>query len=166
MPDEVQAVIDEQTGAYSGGVSSLCGEGPGGVNYEALAKAYKSIESNISEYDSIGRYVYGGKGGYGQELWGRGLGKYQYMTYREEVTFLIGPKPGGKEFLEKGDKGDELSVADLRRLFPPEEQDQLFKTDQEKLINQAMAEGYEGDALLARVGELHTGGNRGKSRVA
>ena len=158
MPDEVQAVIDEQTGAYSGSVSSLCGEGPGGVNYEALAKAYKSIESNISEYDSIGRYVYGGKGGYGQELWGRGLGKYQYMTYREEVIALIAPKPGGKEFLEKGDRGDELSVADLRRLFPPEEQDQLFKTDQEKLINQAMTEGYEGDALLARVGELHTGG--------
>ena len=62
-PPEVQEIIDEQTGAYSGGASSLCGEGPGGVNYEALAKAYKTIESNINEYDSIGKYVNGGRGG-------------------------------------------------------------------------------------------------------
>lgn len=157
IPPELQDIIDQHSGG-SGGSGSLCGEGPGGVNYEALAKAYKSIESNVHEYDSIGRYVSGGKGGRGQELWGRGLGKYQYMTYREDLRALIGPKPGGMDFLKKGDRGDKLSVADLRRLFPPEEQDNFFKKDQELLIKQAMAEGYEGEALIARVGELHTGG--------
>lgn len=155
-PPELRAIIREHSRpSYGGG---LCGEGPGGISYEALAKAYKTIESNVNEYDSIGEYVYGGKGGRGQELWGRGLGKYQYMTYREEVRALIRPKPGGAEFLAKGDRGDKPSVAEMRRLFPPEEQDRLFKVDQEQLIKKAMAEGYEGDALLARVGELHTGG--------
>lgn len=157
-PPELQEIIDEQLGAHSGGNSSLCGEGPGGVNYDALAKAYKTIESNVNEYDAIGIYTTGGRGGNGQILRGRGLGKYQYMTYREEVRALIGPKPGGAEFLAKADGGAELSVTDLRRLFSPEEQDQLFKADQEQLIKQAIAEGYEGDALIARVGELHTGG--------
>ena len=88
------------------------------------------------------------------------------MTYREEVRAIIGPKPGGKEFLAKADRGDELSVAEMRRLFSPEEQDKLFKADQEKLIQQAMAEGYEGEALIARVGELHTGGTGATSRFA
>ena len=158
-PKEVTDIVDRYTSSYgsiSGG--SLCGNGPGGVSYEALAKAYKTIESNIDDYDSIGIYVNGGKGGYGQTLRGRGLGKYQYMSYREEVRSIIIPKPGGLDFLEKADRGDELSVADLRRLFPPEEQDTLFKADQEGLLKKAIAEGYEGDALIARVGELHTGG--------
>ncbi|EDX82782.1 M23 peptidase domain protein [Synechococcus sp. PCC 7335] len=140
---------------YGGG---LCGEGPGGVDYESLAAAYKTIESNIDEYDSIGRYVDGGKGGHGQRLRGRGLGKYQYMSYREEVRARIMPKQGGAEFLAKADSGASLSVAEMRRLFPPDEQDELFKSDQATLIKQAMAEGHEGDALIARVGELHTGG--------
>ena len=152
-PPELQAI----TGIPAGG-GSLCGKGPGGVSYEALGKAYKTIESNIDSYDSVGKYANGGRGGNGQTLRGRGLGKYQYMTYREEVRAVILPKEGGAEFLVKADRGDELPANEMRRLFPPEAQDRLFKTDQEKLIRQAMAEGFEGEALIARVGELHTGG--------
>ena len=153
-PSELAGVLGRNTPSAGG----LCGEGPGGVNYEALAKAYKTIESNIDDYESIGRYAYGGKGGRGQDLRGYGLGKYQYMTYREEVRAIILPQQGGAEFLAKADRGDELSVAEMMRLFPAEEQDRLFKDDQENLIKKAMAEGFEGDALIARVGELHTGG--------
>ena len=153
-PSELAGVLGRNTPSAGG----LCGEGPGGVNYEALAKAYKTIESNIADYESIGRYADGGKGGNGQRLYGRGLGKYQYMTYREEVRAIILPQQGGAEFLAKAGRGDELSVAEMNRLFPPEAQDRLFKEDQENLIKKAMAEGFEGDALIARVGELHTGG--------
>ena len=152
-PSELQGML----GPVGGG-GGLCGEGPGGVDYEALAAAYKTIESNINGYDSIGSYANGGKGGNGQTLYGRGLGRYQYMTYREEVRAVILPQEGGAEFLAKADRGEELSIAEMNRLFPPEAQDRLFKADQEVLINKAMSEGFEGDALIARVGELHTGG--------
>ena len=154
-PPELQGLIGQQGAPTAGG---LCGDGPGGVSYEALSKAYKTIESNIDDYDSVGQYANGGRGGSGQTLRGRGLGKYQYMTYREEVRAIILPKEGGAEFLAKADRGDELSVTEMQKLFPPEEQDKLFKADQALLIQQAASEGLEGDALIARVGELHTGG--------
>ena len=153
-PAELAGVLGRNTPSAGG----LCGEGPGGVSYEALAKAYKTIESNVHEYESIGKYAYGGKGGRGQDLWGYGLGKYQYMTYREEVRAIILAEEGGAEFLAKADRGGGLSVSEMMRLFPIEAQDRLFKEDQENLIKKAMAEGFEGDALIARVGELHTGG--------
>ena len=159
-PPELQGLIGQQGAPISGG---LCGEGPGGVSYEALSKAYKTIESNIDNYDSVGQYANGGRGGNGQILRGRGLGKYQYMTYREEVRAIILPQEGGAEFLAKADRGDELSVTEMRKLFPPETQDRLFKEDQEKLIRQAMSEGLAGDALIGRVGELHTGGTGARS---
>ncbi len=156
MPAELSALVGLNAASRGGG--GLCGEGPGGVDYEALAAAYKTIESNIDNYDSIGSYANGGRGGNGKILYGRGLGRYQYMTYREDVRAIILPQPGGAEFLAKAERGDQLSVAEMNRFFPPEEQDRLFKTDQETLINKAMAEGFEGEALIARVGELHTGG--------
>lgn len=157
-PQEVADFIRANTPSRPSFGGGLCGEGPGGVDYKALADAYKTIESNIDSYDSIGIYTSGGLGGNGQLLRGRGLGRYQYMTYREDVRAIILPKAGGAEFLAKADSGAELSVADLNNFFPPDAQDNFFQQDQDNLIQQAIREGFEGADLLGRVGELHTGG--------
>ncbi|PZO58014.1 MAG: hypothetical protein DCF15_06015 [Phormidesmis priestleyi] len=157
-PPEVADFIKANTPSGSSFGGGLCGEGPGGIDYKALADAYKTIESNIDNYDSVGPYTYGGEGGRGQPLWGYALGRYQYMTYREDIRAIIMPKAGGAQFLAKADRGGGVSVADLNKYFPPEAQDDFFRKDQNDLIKQAIGEGFEGEALLGRVGELHHGG--------
>ena len=104
MPKKLEALVGANTPNQRGS-SGLCGKGPGGIDYEALAAAYSTIESNIDGYSSVGTFVNGGRGGKGQTLYGRGLGKYQYMTYREEVRAVILEKDGGAEFLAKADRG-------------------------------------------------------------
>jgi hypothetical protein len=62
--------------ALSGsGSGSLCGTGAGGVDFEALAGAFSSIEG---DYGSVGSFTCADGG----TNCGRGLGRYQYMSYR------------------------------------------------------------------------------------
>ena len=158
-PKELEALVSANTPKRrGGGGGGLCGKGPGGIDYESLAAAYSTIESNIDGYSSVGEFVNGGRGGNGQTLRGRGLGKYQYMTYREEVRAAISAEEGGNEFLAKADRGEPISGAEVDRYFPTQEQDKLFRENQEILINKAIGEGFEGDHLIERIGELHTGG--------
>ena len=152
-PPELQGMI----GSPAGG---LCGKGPGGVNYEALAKAFASIEG---DYGSVGSFTDGGLGGQGQRLEGRGLGRYQYMSYREDVRAAISQQPGGEEFLARVDRAENITSADIEKFFPPELQDEIFKKDQEVLINKAISEGAEGRRVIERVGQMHFTGKNGEA---
>ena len=48
--------------------------------------------------------------------------------------------------------------AELQQYFPPEEQNSLFRADQENLINRAAKQGFSGSRLIERVGQMHFGG--------
>ena len=144
------AALPGQGGGFEGD-GSLCGEGPGGVDFSALAAAFSDIEGN---YDSVGSYVCDGRG-----TCGRGLGRYQYMSYRADVRQLISQRDGGTAFLARVDAGEAISAAEVERFFPAGDQDGIFKADQTRNIEQAMAEGFSGDRLIERVGQLHFGGS-------
>ncbi|MEO0769054.1 MAG: hypothetical protein AAFY72_06415 [Cyanobacteria bacterium J06649_4] len=142
-------------GALPGGESfisgfGLCGEGPGGVDFSALAAAFSSIEGN---YGSVGSYVCDGDGNCG-----RGLGRYQYMSYRPDVRSAIAQQSGGIALLSKLDAGAPISQAELERVFPAEAQDTIFRADQSRNIQQAQQEGLSGKRLVERVGQIHFGG--------
>ncbi|PSB23135.1 peptidase M23 [filamentous cyanobacterium CCP2] len=132
------------------GNGSLCGEGPGGVDFEALAAAFSSIEGN---YSSVGSFVCDGDGNCG-----RGLGRYQYMSYRSDVRQMISQRDGGAAFLARVDSGATVSEAEVERFFSQSDQDNLFKGDQTRNINQAIGEGFSGGRLIERVGQIHFGG--------
>ena len=149
-PPEVQSIINSSRARRRGG-SSLCGEGPGGGNFQALSEAYGYIEGN---YSSVGSYVNLG----GREK-GYGLGKYQYMSYRSDVRQIIQAKPGGDDFLRRADSGAAISSADVEKFLTPAEQDSLFKADQTRNIEQAMAEGFTGSRIIERIGQIHYGGS-------
>jgi murein DD-endopeptidase MepM/ murein hydrolase activator NlpD len=141
--------------ALSGGVSSsgsLCGTGIGGVDFEALASAFSSIEGN---YGSVGSFTCADSGA----NCGRGLGRYQYMSYRSDVRQVISQKEGGSAFLARLDSGESVGEAELERFFSKPDQDNLFKADQTQNINQAIAEGFTGSKIIERVGQIHFGGS-------
>ena len=145
-----EAALPGGGGSFFGGNSSLCGKGTGGVDFEALAAAFSSIEGN---YGSVGTYVCDGDGNCG-----RGLGRYQYMSYRSDVRSRISQKEGGTAFLAQVDSGAAVSEAAVDRFFAKADQDGLFKADQTRNINQAMSEGFSGGRLIERVGQIHFGG--------
>ena len=130
--------------------SALCDRGLGGVNFNALEIAFSSIEGN---YRSVGSYVCDGDGNCG-----RGLGRYQYMSYRSDVRAMIRQQSGGSAFLAQVDAGNRISGAEVERVFPASAQDQLFRADQTRNIRQAMQEGFSGERLIERVGQIHFGG--------
>ncbi len=148
VPSEALAGL----GGFTGwGGFSLCGEGLGGVDFAALAAAFSSIEGN---YSSVGTYVCDGDGNCG-----RGLGRYQYMSYRADVRSAIRQQPGGAAFLAKLDSGAGVTSAELDRFFPSTVQDSIFKGDQTRNLQQAMQEGFSGSRLIERVGQIHFGGS-------
>ena len=149
-PPEVQNIINSSKARGHSG-SSLCGEGPGGVNFQALSEAYGYIEGG---YSSVGSYV-----DLGGEERGYGLGKYQYMSYRSDVRQIIQAKSGGDEFLRKADSGAAISSADVEKFLTPADQDSLFKADQTRNIEQATDEGFTGSRLIERIGQIHYGGS-------
>ncbi len=149
-PPEVQSVIDKAKGRRRSRGSSLCGDGPGGVNFQPLSDAYGYIEGG---YNSVGSYVNLG----GNER-GYGIGKYQYMTYRADVRQIIQAKSGGDAFLQKADSGSPLSSAEVEKFLTPADQDTLFKADQTRNIEQAISEGFTGSRIVERIGQIHYGG--------
>ncbi|MGF1499993.1 MAG: hypothetical protein ACFB8W_24670, partial [Elainellaceae cyanobacterium] len=131
--------------------SQQCAESNGGVDFTALATAFSGIEGNG---DSVGSYVCDGLGNCG-----RGLGSYQYMSYRPDVRQAIRRREGGEAFLSRLDSGKSISSTEVERFFPDSEQDRLFKADQSRNVEQAVAEGFSGARLIERAGQLHYGGS-------
>lgn len=136
----------------------------GSISVDALASAIAASESN-GDYQAIGSYacVQGGTN------CGRSLGKYQYMSYNSYVQPLIAAKPGGQEFLEKLNSGQDITFDELFEFFPPEDQDRLFQDDIANKIQQTSqeidpttGEPFTGERLLERVAQKHFGGEASK----
>ena len=147
IPAEALPGYQEASFGSDGGI---CGIGAGNVNFKALAAAFSSIEGN---YGSAGSFVCDGDGNCG-----RGLGRYQYMSYRSDVRASIQRQEGGSAFLSKADSGAAISEAEITRFFPASAQDNIFKADQTRNIQQAQREGFSGERLIERVGQIHFGG--------
>ena len=147
IPAEALPGYQEATFSDEG---EICGTGTGNVDFKALAAAFSSIEGN---YGSAGSFVCDGDGNCG-----RGLGRYQYMSYRSDVRASIQKQEGGSVFLSKADSGAAISEAEIMRFFPASAQDGIFKADQTRNIKQAQREGFSGDRLIERVGQIHFGG--------
>lgn len=140
---------------------SLCGEGPGGVNFYALAEAIHSIESNVSGDPYTvpgGLYVDGRPYGYPEER-GYALGRYQYMSYRADVASIISDKPGGAAFLERTFYGQQPTPAEIAQYFTSAEQDKFFAEDQARTTQSLIDQGYSGDRILEILGQMHFGGD-------
>ena len=151
--------INDILGKYTsnkrgGGRSSLCGEGYEGIDFEALGNAYKTIESNVDEYNAVGRITPSEDGTFSSF----GLGRYQFMSDRSDVRQLIRKEPGGSEFLARTDSGQRPLGRELDSYFPPDIQDALFVSDQKQLINWAISEGHTGSRIIEVIGQMHFGG--------
>ena len=150
-PDDIAAVIGQNT-ASSGFFRTLCGDGPGGVKMEALSEAFHKIESRGSgDYGAVGVYVSLSAG-----ETGRALGRYQYMSYREDAVAKISTTDGGRWLLQKArTQGAQISREEVLNGFPPEMQEAVFEEDQIRNMEAAMAAGYEGEAMLSVVAQMH-----------
>ena len=151
LPPELQGIVGGiATGTLGGG--SLCGDGPGGVKFEALAEAYEEIESKGSGgYGAIGVWV---NLSYAET--GRAFGRYQYMSYRRDVVKSVSARPGGAALLAKArQRYANITADEMLAVFPPEAQDDLFKEDQAYMIQLALDRGYRGDALLSVLSQMH-----------
>ena len=110
--------IDDIVGKYTsnrrrGARSSLCGEGYEGIDFEALGDAYKTIESNVNEYNAVGILTPSEDGTFSSF----GLGRYQFMSDRADVRQLIKKEPGGSEFLARTDSGQKPLGKELDSIF-------------------------------------------------
>ena len=132
-----------------GGGSSngtLCGTEAGEINFKALADGISSIEGN---YSSRGVWGCDRDGNCG-----RGLGRYQLMTYRSDVKESIEKQPGGKAFYSRISSGYNPSAAELIQYFPPASQNNLFVAAQKENINKLTKKGISGDGLIACLGQM------------
>jgi murein DD-endopeptidase MepM/ murein hydrolase activator NlpD len=127
-----------------------------------LSEAIASIESAASgDFMAIGVYTCADGGG----NCGRGLGRYQFMSYNEYATGLIAAKPNGQDFLEQVSRGYEPTQAELMQYFPPEDQNRAFNSSLSSAIERASQEidpttgqFFTGDRLIERVAQMHFGG--------
>ncbi|PSB41592.1 hypothetical protein C7B80_30200 [Cyanosarcina cf. burmensis CCALA 770] len=132
-----------------------------GVNVAALKAAITTIESQGSGYQAIGEYVCDNQGNCG-----RGLGKYQFMSDRNDVNAVISQKPGGQEFLEQinNSNANKVELAqELTRYFSAESQEALADRWLERLIDNASNKGLTGDDVVSDAGEQHNAGEGGRS---
>ena len=160
-PQEVTDILGKYGAGGSRSGGALCGDGPGGVNFHALAEAIHSIESNVAgdPYTVPGTlYVDGRPYGYPLER-GYALGRYQYMSYRTDVAAIISAKPGGAALLDRTFYGQQPTPAEIARYFTPDEQDSLFIKDQSRTIQSLLDQGYSGDRILEILGQMHFGGD-------
>lgn len=169
LPPDVQLPPGTQNDSIGdfGNDGSLCGTGPQGVDFNALAEAFSGIEGN---YNSAGYYDPNANPG-GSRPGGRGLGRYQYMTFWDDVRAIILSNPGGTDFLRRANTNNNSSSyltsleADMPRYFSPVDQDALFKRDQSRNLQIARSQidpttgkPFTGMRLIERIGQIHFGG--------
>ncbi|MBD1847438.1 M23 family metallopeptidase [Cyanobacteria bacterium FACHB-63] len=153
--------LDDGSPTWNDSDSSLCGESSGTVDLSALAEGISGIEGG---YNSAGYYD--------PEVGGRGLGRYQYMTFRSDVRAIIQKRPGGADFLSRADVNNNSQSyraaleRELPQYFTQADQDALFKQDQRNNIRIAMQQidpktgrPFTGTRLIERLGQIHFGGS-------
>ena len=161
-PKEVQDILDKYAPyrGSGGGGGSLCGDGPGGINFQALSESIHGIESSGGgdSYTTPGGLYVDGRPRRPRER-GYALGRYQYMSYREDVAAIISAKPGGAQFLSRTFNGQQPTREEISKYFSREDQDALFVEDQSKTIQSLLDQGYSGDRILEILGQIHFGGS-------
>jgi murein DD-endopeptidase MepM/ murein hydrolase activator NlpD len=172
IPPDLQATIDGIRGIYvpePGGPLPV-GSSDGCLiagNYKevdlgALGRAIALIESQgqaNNGYQAVGTYVIDGP------RKGRALGRYQFMSYGPAVQRIVLSR-GGAAWLAKLEAGYKPTAEEVARYFPESEQGALMSDHLKKLINKAIAEGFTGDRLIARVAEMHNAGEFSRPGVA
>ncbi|MEB3218745.1 MAG: hypothetical protein VKN72_21265 [Nostocales cyanobacterium 94392] len=128
-----------------------------GTNIDALGTALSDIKDN---YDSLGNYVCDSKGNCD-----RSLGAMQFMSYRPQVRKIIQSKSGGDRFLNKLDRGEEVTSEEMIQYFSPTEQQNLIASDTSQLLDNASKQidpttgkAFTGERLIERAGQMHFGG--------
>ncbi|NJO93144.1 MAG: M23 family metallopeptidase [Hydrococcus sp. RM1_1_31] len=135
-----------------------------GVNTGALKSAIANIESRGSgDYIAVGKYVQVNEPN-GKINRGRALGKYQYMSYREEVRAIFAKKEGGLELLKRIEN-NAISQSELQGqlsvYFSQQEQEQVREQDFKNLLNRAYNLGDRDSKLVYRLGGWHYAGTGG-----
>ncbi|KAM3089855.1 M23 family peptidase [Phormidesmis sp. 146-35] len=147
-----------------GKLLALCsGKTVQGLNLDGLAQAIAAIESRGNGgYNAVGVYTCADGG----RNCGRGLGKYQFMSYNEYAADLISARSDGQVFLRRVERGYQPTSADLMQYFPPEDQDRAFQnsladklTTTAREIDPKTEQPFTGDRLLERVAQKHFGGD-------
>ncbi|MBE9224147.1 hypothetical protein IQ264_01495 [Phormidium sp. LEGE 05292] len=138
----------------------------GDVDTASLREAIANLESADSgDYQAIGAYVCADRG----TNCGMALGRYQLMSYREDVQQAIGSVAGGTEFLKQVNSGKKPTSQELFRFFPPAVQDRLLQNTLAESIDRTRSQVdpttgqlFEGDRLIERVAQKHFGGEGSK----
>ncbi|MBS3030679.1 MAG: M23 family peptidase (plasmid) [Dolichospermum sp. DET50] len=137
-----------------------------GVNLPLLGNAIAEIESAGSgDYQAVGVHTCADGG----LNCGRGLGRYQFMSYNPYAVRLIAAKSGGEEFLERVKQGYQPTEAELFEFFPLADQDRAFMADIANKIQVTQTEIdpitgqlFTGERLIERVAQKHFGGDNSK----
>ena len=136
---------------------------------EALAKLSEGIanlENTASgDYEAIGEMVCTE----GSRNCGRAIGRYQLMSYREEVQRAVSSIPGGANFILNVNKGQKPTREELFQYFPPAVQDKLLQNSlaenlvsSQQEIDPKTGQVFKGDRLIERVAQKHFGGSGSK----
>ena len=133
-----------------------------GVEMGALRQAIADIESRGGgDYYAVGQYVSGADGGRNS---GHALGRYQYMSYRDDVRQVFHSQPGGRQILERSSQNSS-SPAELRsaigQYFPPAAQEKLRSRDWKNVINRQKAQGKNESQTVYSLACVHYSGNEG-----
>ncbi len=145
---------------------SIVSQSFSGVNLPLLGNAIAEIESAGSgDYQAVGVHTCADNG----LNCGRGLGRYQFMSYNPYAVRLIAAKSGGEEFLERVKQGYQPTEAELFEFFPPADQDRAFMADIANKIQVTQTEIdpitgqlFTGERLIERVAQKHFGGDNSK----
>ncbi|MGK7875384.1 MAG: hypothetical protein AB4426_19415 [Xenococcaceae cyanobacterium] len=131
-----------------------------GVDVARLGKAIATLTGKGS-YQAVGAYVCTDGGSH----CGAALGKYQLMSYRDDVRQSIGSVPGGVEFLARIDNGYQPTQAEVFQYFPPVAQDKVFQNSlardvvaTRQQIDPTTGQPFTGTRLVERVAQKHFGG--------
>jgi hypothetical protein len=145
---------------------SIVSQSFSGVNLPLLGNAIAEIESAGSgDYQAVGVHTCADNG----LNCGRGLGRYQFMSYNPYAVRLIAAKSGGEEFLNQVRQGYQPTEAELFEFFPPADQDRAFMADIANKIQVTQTEidpitgqSFTGERLIERVAQKHFGGDNSK----
>ena len=126
------------------------------VDFAALKRTIAKIESLGSGGAlAVGIYLCNSDG------CGRALGKYQFMTYRNDVKQVIRSKPGGREFITNI-RDNKISISDIKAKLPfffsLAEQNELFDRWIKQLLDQGYHQGIRGQDLVHYVMRRYGGG--------
>lgn len=169
-PGNSQTIAGDRDGenpcSFSGNSQPVSAQSMQGIDLNALAEAIASIESAGSgDYQAVGVHTCADGG----SNCGRGLGRYQFMSYNPYAVQLIADKPGGQGFLNRIEQGYQPTEAELFQFFPPADQDRAFMADLANKIqvtrgqiDPTTGQPFTGDRLLERVAQKHFGGDHSR----